>query len=151
MNRNKNQKNNKRKTLCIEKLHYNSILSISELSKALRLDRRTIEEIAYGLGGRRFGNRWRFHWGTVVEYFRNADTETGQRKLLDGASRPRWKASSVQDVPRGKEARKILARSKRMGGSGEGTNFDWDQDPHGIRNSYFMGRELPGLCSAAHG
>ncbi|MBQ5727370.1 MAG: hypothetical protein IIV56_00390, partial [Mailhella sp.] len=51
MNRNKKQKNNKRKTLCIEKLHYNSILSISELSKALRLDRRTIEEIAYGLEG----------------------------------------------------------------------------------------------------
>lgn len=131
--------------------HYDDFLTIQELSKALRLDRRTIEEVAYDLGGRRFGNRWRFHWGTVVEYFRNADTETGQRKLLDGASRPRWKASSVQDVPRGKEARKILARSKRMGGSGEGTNFDWNQDPHGIRNSYFMGRELPGLCSAAHG
>ena len=131
--------------------HYDDFLTIQELSKALRLDRRTIEEVAYDLGGRRFGNRWRFHWGTVVEYFRNADTETGQRKLLDGASHPRWKASNVQDVPIGKEARKILARSKRMGGSGEGTNFDWDQDPHGIKNSYFMGRELSGLCSAAHG
>ena len=131
--------------------HYNDFLTIQELSKALRLDRRTIEEVAYDLGGRRFGNRWRFHWGTVVEYFRNANTETGQRKLLDGASRPRGKASSVQDVPCGKEARKILARRKRMGGSGERKNFDWDHDPHGIRNSYFMGRELPGLCSAAHG
>ena len=68
----------KRKQEKVVTYHYDNFLTIQELSKALRLDRRTIEGVAYDLGGRRFGNRWRFHWGTVVEYFRNANTETGR-------------------------------------------------------------------------
>lgn len=59
----------------------------------------TLKEVAFALGGRRIGYRWRFRWGTVLEYFSNADVETRQRKLLDGESHRERQADSLQNVP----------------------------------------------------
>ena len=69
----------------------NKILTLKEVAQELRLDPRTVKEVAFALGGRRIGYRWRFRWGTVLEYFSNADVETGQRKLLDGESHREWR------------------------------------------------------------
>ena len=43
------------------------VLSLDEVATALRLDRRTVRRVAFQLGGKRFGRRWRFRWGTVME------------------------------------------------------------------------------------
>ncbi len=75
------------------------ILTLKEVAQALRLDPRTVKEVALALGGRRIGYRWRFRWGTVLEYFSNADVETGQGKLLDGESHCERQAGSLQNVP----------------------------------------------------
>lgn len=77
----------------------NKILTLKEVAQELRLDPRTVKEVAFALGGRRIGYRWRFRWGTVLEYFSNADVETGQRKLLDGESHRERQADSLQNVP----------------------------------------------------
>lgn len=58
-----------------------------------------LKEVAFALGGRRIGYRWRFRWGTVLEYFSNADVETRQRKLLGGESHRERQADSLQNVP----------------------------------------------------
>ncbi|WP_077071226.1 hypothetical protein [Mailhella massiliensis] len=75
------------------------ILTLKEVAQALRLDPRTVKEVAFALGGRRIGYRWRFRWGTVLEYFSNADVETRQRKLLGGESHRERQADSLQNVP----------------------------------------------------
>ena len=46
----------------------NKILTLKEVAQELRLDPRTVKEVAFALGGRRIGYRWRFRWGTVLEY-----------------------------------------------------------------------------------
>ena len=48
----------------------NKILTLKEVAQELRLDPRTVKEVAFALGGRRIGYRWRFRWGTVLEYGR---------------------------------------------------------------------------------
>ena len=93
-----------------------AILTLKEVAQALRLDPRTVKEVAFALGGRRIGYRWRFRWGTVLEYFSNADVETGQRKLLDGESRRERQADSLQNVPGREKAWPGMAGRKRMGG-----------------------------------
>ena len=80
----------------------NKILTLKEVAQELRLDPRTVKEVAFALGGRRIGYRWRFRWGTVLEYFSNADVETGQRKLLDGESHRERQADSLQKGSHGK-------------------------------------------------
>ena len=50
-----------------------AILTLDEVSDALRLDPRTVKRVAEELGGKRIGRRWRFQWGRVLEYF-HADT-----------------------------------------------------------------------------
>ena len=76
-----------------------TILTLQQVARRLRLDPRTVKKIASLLGGRRIGYRWRFRWGTVLEYFSNAYVETGQRKLLDGESHRERQADSLQNVP----------------------------------------------------
>ena len=56
-----------------------AILTLKEVAQALRLDPRTVKEVAFALGGRRIGYRWRFRWGTVLEYFSNADFQQCRR------------------------------------------------------------------------
>ena len=94
----------------------NKIMTLKEVAKELRLDPRTVKEVAFALGGRRIGYRWRFRWGTVLEYFSNADVETGQRKLLDGESHRERQADSLQNVPGREKAWPGMAGRKRMGG-----------------------------------
>ena len=94
----------------------NKILTLKEVAQELRLDPRTVKEVAFALGGRRIGYRWRFRWGTVLEYFSNADVETGQRKLLDGESHRERQADSLQNVPGREKAWPGMAGRKRMGG-----------------------------------
>ena len=93
-----------------------TILTLQQVAHRLRLDPRTVKKIAYLLGGRRIGYRWRFRWGTVLEYFSNADVETGQRKLLDGESHRERQAGSLQNVPGREKAWPGMAGRKRMGG-----------------------------------
>ena len=74
------------------------IMTLKEVAQELRLNPRTVKEVAFALGGRRIGYRWRFRWGTVLEYFSNADVETGQRKLLDDESHREQQANSLHHV-----------------------------------------------------
>ena len=90
------------------------ILTLKEVAQALRLDPRTVKEVAFALGGRRIEYRWRFRWGTVLEYFSNADVETGQRKLLDGESHRERQADSLQNVSGWEKAWPGMAGRKRM-------------------------------------
>ena len=117
-----------------------AILTLKEVANALRLDPRTVKEVAFYLGGRRIGYRWRFRWGTVLEYFSNADVETGQRKLLDSKSHRERQADSLQNVPGREKAWPGMASCKRMGGRAKKTRTGWDDDPHGIRTAYDVGR-----------
>lgn len=100
----------------------------------------TLKEVAFALGGRRIGYRWRFRWGTVLEYFSNADVETRQRKLLDGESHRERQAGSLQNVPGREKAWPGMAGRKRMGGRAKKARTGRDDDPHGIRTAYGVGR-----------
>ena len=40
----------------------NKILTLKEVAQELRLDPRTVKEVAFALGGRRIGYRWSFQW-----------------------------------------------------------------------------------------
>ena len=117
-----------------------AILTLKEVAQALRLDPRTVKEVALALGGRRIGYRWRFRWGTVLEYFSNADVETGQGKLLDGESHRERQAGSLQNVPGREKAWPGMAGRKRMGGRAKKDRTGRDDDPHGIRTAYGVGR-----------
>ena len=100
----------------------------------------TLKEVAFALGGRRIGYRWRFRWGTVLEYFSNADVETRQRKLLGGESHRERQADSLQNVPGREKAWPGMAGRKRMGGRAKKARTGRDDDPHGIRTAYGVGR-----------
>ncbi|WP_298031735.1 hypothetical protein, partial [uncultured Desulfovibrio sp.] len=45
------------------------IMTLQEGAQALCLDPRMLKEVAFALGGRRIGYRWRFRWGTVFGVF----------------------------------------------------------------------------------
>ncbi|SBW10813.1 DNA-binding domain protein (modular protein) [uncultured delta proteobacterium] len=115
------------------------ILTLSQVAEKLRLDPRTVKRVAFALGGRRIGNRWRFKWGAVLEYFNNADFETEQRKSLDGAGGDRRQAGRLQDVPARKERRPGMAGCKRMGGNGTEEGVGGHNDPNGLRKAYGLG------------
>ena len=125
------------------------ILTLEELATKLRLDPRTVKRVASALGGKRFGNRWRFKWGTVMEYFNNANFETKQRQQVDGEGGYGRQAGGLQDVPARQEARPGVAGSKRMGGraaqAGRGgatattAGGSETPDPYGLREALGLG------------
>ena len=117
-----------------------TILTLQQVARRLRLDPRTVKKIASLLGGRRIGYRWRFRWGTVLEYFSNAYVETGQRKLLDGESHRERQADSLQNVPGREKTWPGMAGRKRLGGRAKKARTGRDDDPHGIRTAYGVGR-----------
>ena len=129
-------------------------LTLDELANALRLDPRTVKRVAYALGGKRFGNRWRFKWGTVMEYFSNADFENGQRQSVDGAGGFGRQAGCLQDVSARQEARPGLAGGKRMGGGATQTGRSGPTprsggggdapDPYGLREALGLGGGVSG-------
>jgi hypothetical protein len=116
------------------------ILTLGAVAEKLHLDPRTVKRIASLLGGKRIGNRWRFKWGNVLEYFNNADIETEQRQSLDGAGGDRRQASRLQDVSPRKERRPGVAGRKRMGGGTTPTGNGWSDDPYGLRKAYALGQ-----------
>lgn len=124
----------------IMKFAPDDILTLGEVAVELHLDPRTVKRMAFTLGGRRIGNRWRFKWGTVLEYFNNADIETEQRKSLDGAGGDRRQAGGLQDVSARKKGRPGMAGRKRMGGGAAQAGDGRDRDPHGLGKAYGLGQ-----------
>ncbi len=92
-----------------------SILTLAEVAQTLRFDPRTVKRVTGKLGGKRIGNRWRFQWGRVLEYF-HADTEKRSRKHVDGADRCERKADCLPDVPAWQERCPGMEGRERMGG-----------------------------------
>ena len=130
----------------ISKRQRDSILTLQEVALALRLDLRTVRKVGCELGGKRFGNRWRFKWGTVLEYFDNAYFETEQRQSLDGTGDTGWQAGRLQNVPRREEIRPGMAGRQGMGGrtarksnDGEGRGATSPTDPFGLRKALGLG------------
>ncbi len=115
-------------------------LSLRQVSKKLGLDPRTVKRVAYDLGGRRFGNRWRFNWGTVMEYFKNAKFESGQRKPMVGKGSNRREASYLQILSSREEARTGMESCQGMGGEAESSCSTGSCDPFGLRKAYLVGR-----------
>lgn len=64
------------------------ILTLTEVAAALRLDPRTVRRVASELGGRRCGSRWRFRWGTVMEWF-DAYTVKASKQRMSRPTRAR--------------------------------------------------------------
>ena len=91
------------------------VLSLDEVATALRLDRRTVRRVAFQLGGKRFGRRWRFRWGTVMEFF-NAHETQEPGELLAGACRHRRPAGGQQGFPSGPQQRPGVDGGQDMGG-----------------------------------
>lgn len=126
------------------------ILNLHQVVDRLFLDRRTVRRIAFKLGGRRFRNRWRFRWGSVLEYFNNAYIETGQRKLLDGAGIYGWQADCQQDVPARQERRPGMEGRETMGGRSAKNYQRTDCDPYGLGKAYTVGKRVSEPCEAHH-
>ena len=63
------------------------LLTLTEVSAALRLDPRTVRRVASRIGGKRIGRCWRFRWGTVMEYFSDAYLEKRPGQRLAGQCR----------------------------------------------------------------
>lgn len=119
---------------------HDDILDVAQLAKELNLDQRTIKRVASQLGGRRFGNRWRFKWATVLEYFSNADSEKRQRQQVDGTHNNRWQANSLQDVSSRQE---IWPRMESCEGVGGATHCypESTEDPKKEQESNTFGQE----------
>ena len=119
------------------------ILSTIQLAKRLEVDPKAIRRVASLIGGRRIGYRWKFRWGTVKEFFKNAYFETGQGQLLDGPCEGKWQADCEPLLWLWKERRPRVEGSEGMGGGTNKSANVWGQDPFGLRAAYLMGRELP--------
>lgn len=118
------------------------ILTLSELAAELRLDRRTIVRVASLIGGRQFGNRWRFRWGAVMEAFNDADTSQRQRQRLVGQGGDQWQADCLPDVSARQERRSGMEGRKGMGGgknTGSKTGDGSAADPYGLRAALGLG------------
>ena len=120
----------------------NEILCINQVAQRLSLDRRTVRRVASSLGGRRFGNRWRFRWGAVLEYFDNAYIETGQRKLLDGTGTYKWQTDRQQDVPSREKRWPRMEGCKAMGGRSKEICLRKEDDPFGLGEAYLLGKRI---------
>lgn len=95
-----------------------AILSLVEIAQALHLDRKTVSRLAYSIGGRRFGRRWRFRWGTVMESF-NADKTETEGQLLACESGDQWSASGQQAFSGWPNKRAGMGRGEKLGGATE--------------------------------
>ena len=120
-----------------------SILTLSEVSQALRLDQRIVSRIALQLGGKRVGRYWRFRWGTVMEYFSDANIEERSWKRLAGQSDHK-RRNSGQLVLSGRsekgarmDGRKEMGDSKKKGNSGK--NQPGQTDTFGLRAALGLG------------
>ena len=120
-----------------------TFLNLVEVSAALRLDPRSVRRIAYELGGKRVGRCWRFRWGTVMEYFNDANIKKGSWKRLAGQGDNRWGSGGNQVLPCGQIERPGMAGRKEMGDTEEKRNFGkirpTGSDAHGLRAALGLG------------
>ena len=117
------------------------ILTLAEVSAALRLDPRTVRRVASRIGGRRIGNRWRFRWGTVMEFF-DAYANQSERQRLAGKSNRQRQGGGQQTVSAGPEKGAGMARGTTVGGvteRGIPARSCRENDPHGLRAARGLG------------
>lgn len=119
-----------------------AILTLTEISKALHLDRKTVVRLASELGGRRFGRRWRFRWGSVMEVF-NANANQSQGECLAGQSSNQWPGGGQQDISaraqerHGVDAGPAMGNRKKKGNpAGAGKQ---ESDAYGLRSALGLG------------
>lgn len=127
-----------------------SILTLTEVSQALRLDQRIVSRIASQLGGKRVGRYWRFRWGTVMEYFSDANIEERSGKRLAGQSDNKRRNSGQQVFSGGSEKRAGMDGRETMGDSKEKRNSGKNQpeypDAYGLRAALGLGGEVSRAC-----
>ena len=99
-----------------------AILTPEEVSAALRLDRRTIVRLASEPGGRRFGRRWRFRWGSVMEVF-YANANQGERECLACQGDNQRGGGGQQDFPSGAPEGAGMDGGSAMGNQEKRGNF----------------------------
>ncbi|MFG6374978.1 MAG: helix-turn-helix domain-containing protein [Desulfovibrio sp.] len=114
-----------------------TILTIKEVSKILQLDPRTVSQIAYALGGRRVGRSWRFRWGTLMEFFNDANFEKGSWECLVSQSKHLWRNCRNEVLSAGQEKRPGMDGSPEMGNRTKKRTFTKGspegEDPYGLR------------------
>lgn len=119
-----------------------SILTLKQVAEALQLDQRTVRRIISEIGGKRIGTCWRFRWGTVMEYFSDANFEKRSRECLAGKGHNRRQNSGHQIFPGGPQKRPGMDGRKAMGdGKEKGTagRTEKERDPHGLRSALGLG------------
>lgn len=119
-----------------------AILTLTQISKALRLDRKTVVRLASVLGGRRFGRRWRFRWGSVMEVF-NANANQSQGQCLAGQSPNQWQGGGQQDISARAQKRPGVDAGPAMGNRKKKGNpagaEQQESDAYGLRAALGLG------------
>lgn len=122
------------------------ILTLREVARALRVDPRTVRRIAFTLGGKRFGCSWRFRWGTVMEYFKNANTEKRPRRYLACACPDQWQDSRFEGFSSRQAERARMESRPKLGNSAKRRNFgrygEEAEDTHGLGAILGVGEQL---------
>ena len=120
-----------------------SILTLDEISLALQLDQHIVKRIALRIGGRRFGSQWRFRWGTVMEYFQNANFKKRSRECIACQSCDQRGDCGQQVFPARADKWPGMAWSQNMGGGKEkgaaARQGKEGEDPFGLRNILGLG------------
>ena len=126
--------------------HQDSILTIKEVSQVLQLDPRTVSQIAYALGGRRVGRSWRFRWGTLMEFFNDANFEKGSWERLVSQSKHLWRDCRNEVLSTGQEKRPGMDGRPEMGNRAKKRTFAKGspeaEDPYGLRAAYVLGAKV---------
>ena len=122
------------------------ILTLREVARALRVDPRTVRRIAFTLGGKRFGCSWRFRWGTVMEYFKNANTEKRPRRYLACACPDQWQGGGFEGFSSRQAERARMGSSPKLGNpakKGNSGRFGGKaEDAHGLGAILGVGEQL---------
>lgn len=120
-----------------------SILTLAEISRALRLDQRTVSRIASVLGGKRIGRCLRFRWGTVMEAFSDANFEERSRECLVGQSHHQRSNGGHQVFPSGSQKRPRVDGGEKLGGKQKkgtsGSGGGQKEDAYGLRAALGLG------------
>ena len=119
-----------------------AILSLNQMAAALHLDRKTVVRLASMLGGRRFGRRWRFRWGSAMEVF-NANANQGQGECLAGQSDNQWAGGGQQDFSSWAQERPRVDAGAPVGDRKKKGNSrsskSQDGDAYGLRAALGLG------------
>lgn len=91
------------------------VLTLRQVSQKFQLDPRTIRGVAFELGGKRFGNRWRFRLSVIMECFNNAKFDKEPRKPMACQSSSRRETGSLQSLSSWGEIWRFMAVCEAMG------------------------------------